>query len=155
MAKQEFKPMSWLVKRYDINSNSIVDCNVLKYFEKNIKQFKKQCNTKNAFADVVRRELMWRYWSKSEHELIVEIDSNRRVWLKPWSGCRDPEKVRIDVTEDQAFNWRSFAEACISEQIFGTSAKIDIYDQLWFQWSAFIDYCWNYRHKWQRNKNIT
>ena len=146
--------MSWLVKRYDINSNSIVDCNVLKYFEKNIKQFKKQCNTKTAFADAVRRELMWRYWSKSEHELIIEIDSDKHVWLKPWSGCRDPEKVRVDVTDDQAFNWSSFAEAHISEQIFGTSAKIDIYDQLWFQWGAFIDYCWNYRHKWQRNKNI-
>lgn len=150
--KQEPKPMSWKVKNYFINENKIWDYDVLKYREDQIKKLKKKYPTKEEFAEEMRHEMMWQYWSRCEYEVIIKVDDNNRVWLSPWVGCRDPESVKIDVTDDESFDWRNFAEHHIGKQICKDEAKIDIYDQLQWKWSEFIDYCWNYRHKWQRRK---
>lgn len=152
MAKREFKPLTWKVKNYLINENKIWDYDVLKYREDQIKKLKKKCATKEEFTEAMRREMMWQYWSRCEYEVIVEIDENNRIWLSPWVGCRDPESVKIDVTDDAGFDWRGFAEFHISKQIYKNKAKIDIYDQLMYIWQEFIDYVWNYRHKYQRMK---
>lgn len=150
--RQEFKPMSWKVKNYCINSNKIWDYDVLEYREDQIKKLKKKCATKEEFTEEMRHEMMYQYWSRCEYEVIIEVDDNNRVWLSPWVGCRDPESVKIDVTDDENFDWRGFAEHHIGKQIYKDKAKIDIYDQLQWKWSNFIDYCWSYRHKWQRRK---
>lgn len=150
--KQEFKPMSWKVKNYCINSNKIWDYDVLEYREDQIKKLKKKCATKEEFADAMRHKMMYQYWSRCEYEVIIEIDENGRVWLKPWVGCRNPDEVKINVTDNENFDWRGFANEHIGKQIYKNEAKIDIYDQLQWKWSDFIDYCWNYRHKWQRRK---
>jgi hypothetical protein len=149
--KQEPKPMSWKVKNYFINENKIWDYNVLKYREDQIKKLKKKYPTKEEFAEEMRHEMMWQYWSRCEYEVIIKVNDNR-VWLSPWVGCRDPESVKIDVTDDESFDWHNFEEHHIGKQICKDEAKIDIYDQLQWKWSEFIDYCWNYRHKWQRRK---
>jgi hypothetical protein len=150
--KQEFKPMSWKVKNYLINSNKIWDYDVLEYREDQIKKLKKKCATKEEFAEEMQHEMMYQYWSRCEYEVIIEIDGNSRVWLKPWVGCRNPDEVKIDVTDDENFDWQGFAEHHIGKQIYKNKAKIDIYDQLQWKWDEFINYCWNYRHKWQRSK---
>ena len=151
--KREFKLLTWKVKRYDCNSNKIYDYDILKYREPQIKEFKKKCVTKEEFAEKMRREMMWLYWSKAEHELIIEIDEDSRIWLKPWVGCRNPEDVCIDVTDDGSFNWRGFAEAHIGKQIYKNEAKIDIFDQLTFsnQFEKFINYLWYTRLKYERD----
>lgn len=150
--KQEFKPMSWLVKRFDINHQVIENYDVLKYREDFIKKLKKKCETKEEFTEALKREMMYYFWSRSEYELIIEITEDNRIFLNPWVGCSELEKVRIDVTDDTNFDWRGFAEYHIDTQIYKNEAKIDIYDQLQWRWQDFIDYCWNYRHKWQRKK---
>ena len=150
--KQDFKPMSWMVKRFDFNSQIIEDYDILKYYENDIKKMKKKCSTKEEFAEALRQEMMWRYWSKAEHELVIEITEDSRIFLNPWVGCSDPDKVKIDVTDDDSFDWRGFAEHHVNQQIYKNKAKIDIYDQLQWNWQDFVDYCWNYHHKWQRRK---
>jgi hypothetical protein len=106
-----------------------------------IKKQKKKCTNKSEFSEALEREFRWRFWSKSEHELIIEVDVDR-VILSPWCGCREPAKVAIDVTDDTTFNWRLFAEYHISKQWFSSKAKIDIWDQLAFKWRELVDYCW-------------
>ena len=147
--KQEFKPLTWKVKNYLVNDNKICDYDVLKYREDQIKKLKKKCATKEEFAEAMRREMMWQYWSRCEYEVIIVIDDNNHIWLNPWVGCRDPESAKIDVT-DEDFDWRGFAEYHIERQIHKDETKIDVYDQLQWKWDEFIDYCWAYRHKWQR-----
>jgi hypothetical protein len=149
--KREFKSLTWKVKRYDINSNKIYDYDVLKYREDQIKGSKKKCTTKEEFAERMRREMMWSYWSKAEHELIIEVDDNNRIWLTPWVGCRNPEDVKIDVTEDASFDWHGFAEKHIKQQIYKNEAKIDVFDQLQYRWNEFITYLWTTRLKWERD----
>ena len=152
MAKREFKPLSWKVKNYCINSNKIWDYDVLEYRESQIKALKKQCITKEEFARELRKELFWQYWGRCEYEVIIEVDDNNRIWLRPWVGCVDPESVKIDVTNDESFDWKSFAAKYIGERIYQSYAKIDVWNQLEFMWNEFIDYVWNYRHKYQRTK---
>lgn len=151
--KQEFKPLSWKVKNFDCNRQVIEDYDVLKYREDMIKKLKKKCATKEEFAEELRRECFRVYWSRCEYELIIELTEDERVLLRPWVGCRDEEKAIIDVTDDTSFDWIGFAKAYANER-YGNRAKVDIYDQLTYgdNWTQFVDYVWNYRHKWQRRK---
>ena len=84
--KQEFKLMPWLVKNFDQNTQKIVDYNVLKYREDQIKKLKKKCATKSEFAEELRKEFQWQFWSKCEWELIIELTEDERILLKPWGG---------------------------------------------------------------------
>ena len=151
MAKREFKPLTWKVKNYLINENKIWDYDVLEYREEQIKKLKKKCVSKEEFAKELRKELFWQYWGRCEYEVIIEIDENNRIWLKPWVGCRNPDEVKIDVTDEKDFDWRGFANEHIGKQIYKNEAKIDIFDQLQWKWDEFIDYLWHTRLKYERN----
>lgn len=152
MAKREFKPLTWKVKNYLIGTDKIWDYDVLKYREDQIKQLKKKYSTKEEFAEAMKRELRWKYWSRAEYEVIIEVDDNNRIWLSPWVGCADPESVKIDVTDDESFDWRGFANLHIGKQVYKNKAKVDVWDQISHKWPEFVDYVWNYRHKYQRVK---
>ena len=149
--KQEFKPLSWLVKNFDCNRQVIEDYDILKYREADIKKLKKKYNTKEEFARALKSELMYHYWSRSEYELIIERTNGGHIWLSPWCGCRNPQEAAICVDDDKDFDWRGFAEKHVNG--YGCEEKIDAWDQLHFVWNSFVDYCWNYRHKYQR-KNL-
>lgn len=150
--KRELKQLSWIVKNFNCNAQKIEDYDVLKYREEQIKKLKKQSATKEEFAKKLRSEFQWQYLSRSEYEVVIEIDSNNRIWLNPWVGCHNPETVRIDVTDDQSFDWQSFANEHIGKQIYKNRAKIDIFDQLTFanRFEKLVDYCWYTRLKYER-----
>lgn len=137
--------MRWDVYRYDINKNKIKLFNIFdhwsfcEYAKKAVKKYK----NKEEFAEQIKRELQFYFWSKSEHELIVRITEDNRIFLIPWCGCRNPEEVKIDVTDETDFNWRSFAEKHTKQQIYGNEAKIDVFDQVMWNWDEFANYCWN------------
>lgn len=147
-----YSQLTWNVKVFNINSQAIEDYDFLKYHEDLIKQLKKKSATKEEFAKQLHNEMMYRFWSKAEWELIVEITDDGRVLLLPWCGTRDPEGKAIDVTDDTSFDWKTFAEAHISYQIFKYQAKIDVYDQIKWRWTEFVDYCWHTRLKYERRK---
>ena len=139
----------WMVKRYDCNADIIRDYNVLNNMEDFIKKQKKKCADKEEFSEALRREFHWRYWSKAEHELIIEVVVDR-VLLSPWCGCREPAKVAVDVTDDIRFDWRLFAEYHIGKQRYGSKAKIDVWDQLAMRFDELVDYCWYTRLPYER-----
>ena len=139
--------MTWICQHFDCNKQVIEDYDVLKYFEDSIKKLKKKHPHKDHFANALRSQMMYRYWSRCEYELIIEIEDNR-IYLIPWSGCYYPEQVKVDVTDRTDFDWKGFVE----KNMIIHSNKIDIYDQLIYKWDEFVDYCWNYHHKWQRRK---
>ncbi len=151
--KQEFKPLSWKVKNFDCNRQVIEDYDVLEYREADIKKIKKKCTTKEEFAEELRSEFQYRYWSRAEYELVIEIDENDKIWLNPWCGCRNPQDVRINVTDDDSYDWRGFAEFYIGKQIYRNEAKIDVYDQLIYgdQFEKLVTYLWTTRLKYERD----
>lgn len=144
--------LHWLVMYHDVNADKIKYYDVLKHRNDDIKKLKKECKNKDEFSLRIRREFMWRYWSKCEWELIIEIDDNNRILLTPWCGCREPEAVRIDVTDRDDFDWRGFAEDHILNKGYRHNrAKIDVFDQLEYRWEEFVDYCWYTRLKYERD----
>lgn len=146
MAKQNFKPLIWMVTNYDFNANKIIYYDVLKYRYDFIKKLKKKCETKEEFDDNLRREMMYYYWSKCEAEIIIKQTDDNRIILSPLI-CSRPEDIEIDVTDRTDFDWLGFADKHIGEQIYKDSAKIDIFDQLDYRWQEFVDYVWNFRFK--------
>lgn len=139
----------WNVKRYDCNADIIRDYNVLKHREDFIKRLKKICANREEFSERLKSQMMYHYWARSEHELIIEV-LDGRVILSPWCGCREPAKVAVDVTDDISFDWYSFAERHIDRQVYRNKAKIDIWDQLDYRWSELVDYCWYTRLPYER-----
>lgn len=144
--------MSWKCVYYDCNANKIRDYDILKYREDFIKKLKKKCETKEEFSDGLRREMMYYYWSKSQMELILERTEEDHIIISPWCGCRNPEEVAIDVTDRTGFDWRGFTEKYMLIKGHNNSIKIDIWDQIEFRFDEFVDYCWNYRFKYERKR---
>lgn len=141
--------MKWEVKYHNFNRDEIETINILSHAEDTIKKLKKKSKSKEEFDELLNREISWRYWAKCEWEIIITKDADR-IYLSPWVGSKS--NPTIDVTDDSSFDWKAFADLHISKQIYKDKAKIDVYDQLKFRWSDFVDYCWNYHHKWWRYK---
>lgn len=140
------------VKEFNFGG-TIENVDILKYREDDIRKFKKECSTKDEFAERLKREFMWRYWSKAEYELIITKTKEGRILLTPWCGCKDPEKATIDVTDDEQLDWSVFADYHIRKQIFETQAKIDVYDQIMFgdRFDKLVDTLWTTRLKYERD----
>lgn len=136
--------MEWIVYNFNINKQKIETYNIfehgsfLRYIKKAIKKYK----DKDEFTEKLRSELMYYFWSKAEHELIIKIDENNRIFLMPWIGSRDPEGVKIDVTDNTDFDWKGFTQKHIKKYVYGSNVKIDIYDQVMFNWDTFSSYVW-------------
>lgn len=151
--------LEWNVFYYDMNGNKITTYNIFKRCSYNeyLKEAFKKCKTKDEFAEVLRRELQYYFWSRAEWELIIEITEDNRIFLIPWCGCRNPEETKIDVTDDATFDWRGFAELHISKQIYKNKAKIDVYSQLTYgdQLDRLVDYLWDIKLKYKhRNPKL-
>ena len=155
MAMRTHERLSWLVTYYDCNADKIKYYDIFKYREDDIKKLKKKCANKEEFAKKLRSELMYSFWSKCEWEMIIEIDDNGRVWLSPWVGCREPDKVRVDVTDRTDFNWLGFANEHIGGQIYRSKAKVDVFDQLTYsnQFEKLINLCWYTRLRYERRNS--
>lgn len=139
------KDLKWNVLYYNCNANKIETYNVVggSYFLDVLKRMMKKYRDKNDFAETLKSEMMYRFWSRAEWELIIEITEDNHIFLTPWCGCSESEKAKIDVTNNTDFDWKGFAELHVSQQIHKNKAKIDIYDQLCYVWNDFADYCWN------------
>lgn len=145
-------PFRWTAKVFNFNGRSITDYDILEYREKDIKRLKKKYPDKDAFSEALRRILLAQYWSRAEWELIIAKTADGRIILSPWCGCADPDAASIDVTDDPTFDWSGFAAFHIAKQVFKDRAKIDVYDQIVYRWDDFLDFVWNYHHKYQRSK---
>jgi hypothetical protein len=148
MSKPTYSTLHWFVTYYNYNADSIEHYDILKYRMDFMKKIKKQSQTKEDFAEKLRKEMRWAFRSKSEWELIIEFDENGRVWLNPWVGSRHPEEARIDVTNSTDFDWFGFAKQHITHK---NTEKIDVFDQLDYCWDKFVDYCWYTRLRYERN----
>lgn len=139
--------MKWIVYNFNINSQKIEKYNIFDHwsFREYVKKAVKKFKTKEEFTEQLKRELRYYFWSKAEWELVIEIIEDNRIFLKPWVGCRNPEEVKIEMTDDMNFYWKGFAEKHTKQQIYGNKAKIDVYDQVEYRWDEFVEYVWDNR----------
>ena len=72
-----------LCKDFNCNKQLIENYDILPR-EEEIRKLKKKCATRAEFAEELRKEFMWRFWSKAEHELIISRTEDGRILLTPW-----------------------------------------------------------------------
>lgn len=94
--------MEWNVYHYDTNTRKIEPYNVLYRMEPFIKDLKKKYKDKEDFAEQLRKELMYHYWSRCEWEIVVSA----------WCGGDGKEARKIDVYSQIMMNWQPFVDYC-------------------------------------------
>lgn len=104
-------------------------------FYEDVKKALKNFDSKEDFAEEVKKSLMWCYWCKSEHEIIIttwvphitvseldRLNSEREKALKEYN--REPYRLYVNPE--------------IGE-------KVDIYSQVMLNWNVFVDYLWSHK----------
>ena len=128
LTKREYP--EWNVFREEFNSREIVVYNIFQHvaFYEAVKKIAKSRPTKEVFADKVRSELSYYFWSKSEYEVIVTS----------WPAYIDREELRrLRDTYEEIKNQPTPYKTNINPEV---GEKIDIYAQVVMNWNQFIDY---------------
>ena len=141
--------MEWYVTYQDFNSQKFKRVNILKYYEDFIKKLKKKVNSYEEFSKELRSEMMSRFWSRCEYEVVLKKE-NDRLYMLSWPPTEG--EVGVDITDDRWFDWNGFFDKVIENRVSKTECKIDVYDQLRYRWDDFVEYCFLYRHKYQRQE---
>ena len=140
--------MHWIAMYYNGNAKQFQPYDVLRYKEEFIKKLKKKVVSKEEFADKMKTEMMYHFWSRCEWEVVLS-NCDSKIIMSPWVG---PEDITLDVTNQEDFNWVDFFYKQAEHYINKDRIKIDVWDQINYKFDEFIDYCWNFHHKWQRKK---
>ena len=144
--------MYWEALIDDFNSKNIKPYNILAYREEFIKKLKKSGLSKEAFEEKLMREMQYHFWSRCEYEMLIGKNSDGIIFLTHLIGDTDDQFI---VTKETGINWYIFLEKLKDTRLsYDGLTKFDIYDQLVFRKQEFIDYCWNFKHKyWRQHKN--
>jgi len=126
----------WNVMVHDINGDAIEVYNVFHHgsFIQSLLKIKKKYKTFEEFAEHVRRELQYCFWSKSEWEVIVTS----------WPPYIDAEELKR-LEEERDHDIKEYGQFRCSDVRLETGEKIDVYDQIMINWDQFINYLWNNR----------
>lgn len=134
----------WNVYYHDFNADEIKVYNIFKHGKlvEYIKKHKKQCQTKEEFAEKVRRELFYYFGSKCEWETII-TNKEGKIIITPWVGRK--ENVSLNVTDNTDFDWHGFCKWIAEERYVSKdgSTKIDAYSQVMYRIDEFVELCWN------------
>lgn len=142
--------MQWIVKNFDINTDQLVDIDIIKHKIDKIKKLKKKCPNINEFATELKYVLMNQYWSRCEYEMLLYKKADR-IYVCPWIG-RDVYAHEVDITDFKDFDWIGFANKQFeSLQHSATEVKIDVFDQLKYRWEELVNYIWTTRFPYERN----
>ena len=141
------KKLVWNVYRHDVNKNKIEVFNIFqhgRFMEDVNKNFKKNKN-KEDFIEQLRRDLMYYYWSKCEHEVIITSFP---------TYVTTGEIDRLNTERDTCRNKYNREPVKIGVEL-DTEIKIDIYNQVMNNFEIFAEYVWNSRIHRARKKNTT
>ena len=133
------KDFHWNVYREDFNAKKIETIDIFNEgsitFSRGFNALLKSCDaiSKDEFAERLRQELLYAYWSKSEWEVVITS-------LLPHIDAEDFEKT---LKRREEFLQKNGHYPYIIEADLRISAKIDVYDQVRLNWEQFVNYCWN------------
>ena len=155
--------LCWNVYISNFNNREIETFNIFdhcSFYEACLKAKKKFKEDKEGFAEEVRRNLMYYFWSKCEWEIILDHWPDGE-----WGELRTSMTVRelADMYGNAGKkndSWR-FSENVIDrnvvlkvypEWIRFKCKKIDVYEQVMNNWQIFIDYLWDHRKELKARK---
>ena len=131
--------MIWNVYREDFNRRTIVKYNIFDHcgFAQDVNKLLKADVPKDEFANQLRRALMYWFWCKSEHEVVITS----------WLVYIDKEELdRINIEYEEYNNkWGHYPyKINVSPDV---GRKVDIYSQVMMNWEQFVEYVWSNKDK--------
>ncbi len=94
--------LEWNVIVHDINQDKMRVYNVFDHggFRDDVAKYIKQRKSREEFSELVRKSLLYYFWSKCEWEILI----------KPWCGSRDQKEEKVDVYWQVMNNWERFID---------------------------------------------
>ena len=130
--------MVWNVYREDFNNRAIVKYNIFNHrgFAQDVNKLLKEDITKDEFIERLKRSLMYWFWCKSEHEVVITS----------WPVYIDKAELDRLNTEHEEYNnkWGHYPyKINVSPDV---GEKVDIYSQITsLNWDIFVNYVWNHK----------
>jgi len=94
--------MKWNVYNYNTNRREMEVFDIFKHrrFSVDVDENLKKCTDKADFAEKLKSDLMYYFWSKSEYEIFVSS----------WTGRNGDDETKIDVYKQVMLNWDVFLD---------------------------------------------
>lgn len=155
--------LCWNVYYGDFNSREIKTINIFdhwSFYESCLKAKRKFKDDKEGFAEEVRSNLMYYFWSKCEWEILLDHWPDGE-----WSELRTTMKIRdmVDMYQKAGKNCDiarindSVMDRDVTLKVFPEwnmrrREKIDVYEQVMNNWEPFINYLWDHRKELKARK---
>ena len=103
-------------------------------FMESVRKLLKKPMSKEDFSELLRREVLYYYWSKAEWELVI-ADTQPHI---------DSKELNRLITD--CYLKRTVAEPPLrcSHVNLSDAEKIDVYEQVRLNWDEFVDYVWSF-----------
>lgn len=94
--------LKWNVFYHSFNKQEIITINIFDHwrFSEDVEKNLKKIKDKDEFAEKLRRDLMYYFWSKSEYEIIIS----------PWCGGHNTKDIKVDAYTQVINNWDIFLD---------------------------------------------
>lgn len=129
--------LEWFVYFYDSNSKKIIKHNIFDHwkFKEDVKKNLKKRKTKEEFAEKLKSNLMYYFWSKCEYEVVI---SSFPVHIKKEEFNRLIEEFKADTEKYGHEPYGMWVHPDVGE-------KIDIAGQVMLNFEVFVDYVWSHK----------
>lgn len=129
--------LEWNVYKEDWNNNKIKIFNIFNHsrFYEDVEKALKKFDNKEDFAEEIKKSLMWCYWCKSEHEIVITTWAPR-ITISELN--RINEELEKTLKEYNREPYRLHVNPEVGE-------KVDVYSQVMLNWNIFVDYVWSHK----------
>ena len=126
--------MTWNVYMRDSNGREIKVFNIFDHhsFRESVIKLKRKKFPKEVFAEMLKREVMYYFWSKYEYEVVVTS-------FPPYIDKKELDRLNAEY-EEYNIKWGHYPLRMDARPEIGS--KIDIYAQMMLNWDVFVDYVW-------------
>lgn len=127
--------LEWNVYTHNFNGKSIEKYNIFNHgrFTEDVKKELKKCETKEEFAEELRKDLFYYFGSKCEWEVVITS------WV-PHITMSELDRINAEREESKKKYDRDPYSLYVNPDI---SKKIDVYEQVKLNWDLFVDYVWS------------
>lgn len=133
--------LEWNVYSHDFNRKEIETFNIFNHgrFLEDVKKNLKKCETKDKFAEELRRSLFYYFGSKCEWEVVITS------WV-PHITISELDRLNAEREETLKKYNRNPYSLYVNPEV---GEKVDVYEQVRLNWNVFVDYVWSHK----RSKN--
>ena len=131
--------LEYYVYRHNFNDKRIEKFNIFNHsrFFEDVKKDLKMCEGKEEFAEKLRKNLAYYFWSKAEHEVIITS------WV-PHITMSELNRLNAECEK----TLREYNREPYSLYVnLDVGEKIDIYEQVRLNWDLFVNYVWLHKKR--------